>query len=77
MTGRPRRKPIAYTDTQLTYCPNCAAELDLLSGTTAPTNWLPFGPIDDVDDLPQKQCDRCEAFLADLPPRRRSVVRGK
>lgn len=77
MTARPRKAPIAYTDTQLVYCPSCANELDLLSGTTAPTNWLPFGPIDDEDDLPQKRCDRCEGLLADLPPRHRSRSRGR
>ncbi len=61
-TGKPA---LAYTDLVLTYCPACTAELDLLSETTMPPNWLPFGPIDDPDDLPQKQCDRCEAFLAE------------
>lgn len=77
MTARPRKAPIAYTDTHLVYCPSCATELDLLSGIAAPTNWLPFGPIDDEDDLPQKRCDRCEAFLADLLPHPRSGVRGR
>lgn len=77
MARRPRKAPIAYTDTQLTYCPKCAAELDLLSKTAMPMNWLPFGPIDDVDDLPQKRCERCETFLADLPPRHRSGGRGR
>ena len=71
-----RKAPIAYSDTQLVYCAKCAAELDLLSEATMPTNWLPFGPIDDVDDLPLKRCDRCEAILADLRSRRRSGERG-
>lgn len=67
------KAPIAYTDTHLVYCPKCADEIDLLSEATMPTNWLPFGPIEDMDDLPQKYCDRCEAVLADAPPRHRRL----
>lgn len=70
MNGRNRKSPIAYTDTQLAYCPDCTAELDLLSEGVMPPNWLPFGPIDDVDDLPQKRCDRCEAVLCDFARQR-------
>lgn len=70
MKGRKRKTPIAYTDTQLVYCPKCTAELDLLSEDVMPPNWLPFGPIDDVDELPQKLCDRCEAVLSDLAQQR-------
>lgn len=70
MKGPKRKAPIAYTDTQLVYCPKCAAELDLLSEDVMPANWLPFGPIDDADELPQKQCDRSENILSDLAPQR-------
>lgn len=70
MKGPRRKAPIAYTDTQLVYRPKCAAELDPLSEDVMPTNWLPFGPIDDADELAQKQCDRCEAVLSDLAPQR-------
>ncbi len=65
------KAPMAYTDTQLVYCPRCADEIDLLAEEAMPTNWLPFGPIDDVDDLPQKRCDRCEEVLGEVVRRRR------
>jgi hypothetical protein len=71
MDKRKPKAPIAFTDTQLVYCPKCADEIDLLAEGTMPTNWLPFGPIDDVDELPQKQCDRCDAFLGEIVRRRR------
>ncbi len=70
MDKREPKAPIAYTDTTLVYCVNCADEIDLLVEGATPTNWLPFGPIDDVDDLPQKSCDRCEAVLSDLAQQR-------
>ncbi len=78
MTGRPRKTPIAYTDTQLTYCPKCAAELDLLSKTAMPINWLPFGPIDDVDDpgyfyrVLVEMVDRKQGRIDDVTPPSRS-----
>lgn len=69
MDKRGLKAPIAYTVTQLVYCPKCADEIDLLAEGAMPTNWLPFGPIEDVDDLPQKRCDCCEAVLAEPKPR--------
>ncbi len=71
MDKRKPKVPIAYTDTQLVYCPKCADEIDLLADGAMPTNWLPFGPIDDPEDLPQKRCDRCETALGEVVRRRR------
>lgn len=28
-----------------------------------PPNWLPFVPIFERDDLPEKRCDRCDLFF--------------
>lgn len=28
-----------------------------------PPNWLPFVPIFEKDDLPEKRCDRCDVYF--------------
>lgn len=71
MEKRKGKEPIAYTDTQLVYCAKCAEEIDLLAEGTMPTNWLPFGPIGDIDDLPQTRCDRCDVILREVVRRGR------
>lgn len=71
MGKRKPKEPIAYTDTQLVYCAKCAEEIDLLAEGTMQTNWLPFGPIDDIHDLPQKRCDRCDEVFGEVAHRRR------
>ena len=62
---------LAYTDTDLVYCPACTREVGLLSDKAFLPNWTPFLPIVDRDDLPQKLCDRCDAPLGEGDQRRR------
>lgn len=71
------KAPIAYTNTQLVYCTECADEINLLDEGAMPTNWLPFGPIDNVDDLPQKRCDRCETVLREAVRQSRRRMPGR
>lgn len=58
---------LAFTDGVLVYCPNCIQRLRLLDVEEGvmPPNWLPFISIGFVDDLPQKDCDRCGRHLED------------
>jgi hypothetical protein len=56
---------LAFTDGVLVYCPTCIKRLRLLEDGVMPPHWLPFVSIDLVDDLPQKDCDRCGRFLED------------
>ncbi|MBK9374021.1 MAG: hypothetical protein IPN03_09910 [Holophagales bacterium] len=56
---------IAFTDGVLVYCPICIQHLHLLEDGVMLPKWLPFISIDNVDDLPQKDCDRCGRYLED------------
>lgn len=56
---------LAFTDGVLVYCPICVHRLRLLEDGAMPPNWLPFTSIDFVDELPQKDCDRCGRYLED------------
>lgn len=54
---------LAYTDTHLCYCPECARRFGYAQRGKWGPNWLPFIPITTPDELPQKLCDSCDRQL--------------
>ena len=59
---------LAYTNTDLCYCPLCAHRLGYDDPSKWGRNWLPFLPITRPDEIPEKNCDSCERVP--LPARR-------
>jgi len=54
---------LAYTDTHLCYCPECARKLGYDEKGKWGPNRLPFIEINTPDELPQKQCDSCDRHM--------------
>ena len=54
---------LAYTDTQLCCCPECAYRLGYDDPSEWGPNWLPFIPITRLDEIPEKYCDSCGRIL--------------
>ena len=59
-----RETLLAYTDTDLCYCPACAGRFGFDDPRKWGPNWLPFIAILEPDDLPEKYCDACAEPLA-------------
>ena len=54
---------LAYTDTHLCYCPQCAHRMGYDQWEKWGPNWLPFIAITDSGEVPEKYCDACETCL--------------
>jgi hypothetical protein len=61
--GIPKETILAYTDTHLCYCPNCAHRLGYDDPGKWGSNWLPFIAITRPDEVPEKYCDSCDGIL--------------
>lgn len=55
--------PLAFSDSVLTYCAECAYRLGYGDPSKCGPNWLPFLPITRADEIPEKYCDSCERVL--------------
>ena len=58
-----RVAPLAFTDSVLTYCPECAHRMGYDQKGKWGPNWLPFIAIRRADEVPEKYCDSCERCL--------------
>jgi hypothetical protein len=55
--------PLAFSDSVLTYCAECAYRLGYDDPSKWGPHWLPFLPITRPDEIPEKYCDSCERIL--------------
>jgi hypothetical protein len=61
--GSPGGEVLAYTDTHLCYCADCAHRFGYDDPKKWGPNWLPFIAITRPDEVPEKYCDSCERIL--------------
>lgn len=54
---------LAYTDTHLCYCPDCARRLGYDNPEKWGPNGLPFIRITRLGEVPEKYCDACGGNL--------------
>lgn len=59
----PKARVLAYTDTHLCYCAECAYRLGYDDPGKCGPNWLPFFAITRPDEIPEKYCDSCDRIL--------------